>query len=441
MKIYTVSELTTQIKELLEDGFPGVWVEGEVTNYRPSSSGHLYFSLKDEFALINCIIWKEDRTITTVELQNGKKIRIYGVLRVYAKGGTYNLQVERVYPIGIGELQIKFEELKRKLKVEGLFETSHKKPLPKWVERIGVVTAMDGAAVQDIIKVARRRYPGVEIIIRASPVQGDGAAQEIARGIKEFNMYSGVDLLIVGRGGGSIEDLWAFNEEVVARAIYDSTIPVISAVGHDIDWTIADFVADVRAPTPSAAAEIAVRNSEEILDEIDSFEAKMEHTIKKRISMIRDKILAIEKSYGINRLLDLIHEHWQTLDELGRRLGVSFTHPLAQKVTELKFVAQRFNQVGTTLTVVPKKRLDEIVLKLKFGINGFLKQEEQSIKIIESKLGGVNPHAILERGYSICYKLPERTVVKTSKVLSQKDKVEVEFSDGKVQCEVTGIQP
>lgn len=439
MKVHTVSELTIEIGKSLENTFPlGVWVEGEVTNYRAVPSGHLYFSLKDESSLINCIIWRENRNITTVDLHNGKKVRIYGILRIYAKGSTYNLQVERVYPVGIGELQIKLEELKRKLKTEGLFDASHKRPLPEWVDRIGVVTAMDGAALQDIIKVAQRRYPGIEIIVRASPVQGDGAANEIALGIKEFNIYGDADLLIVGRGGGSIEDLWSFNEEVVARAIYNSKIPVISAVGHDIDWTIADLVADVRAPTPSAAAEIAVRNSSEILDELCSIEQRMRYTIKRKIDILHGKMLTIERSYGINRVVDLIHGHWQTLDELVRRLNVAFTYPLAQSVAEFRSIVQRLNRVP--LWGREKSKLDDVGLRLKFGMNSFLKEVQQKIEILDSKLHSINPHATLERGYSICYKLPEKTVVKSTNQLSTGDKVEIEFYSGKAECEVKGIQ-
>ncbi|MCK4306745.1 exodeoxyribonuclease VII large subunit [candidate division WOR-3 bacterium] len=414
MKVYSVSEITAGIKELLESEFPEAWIEGEVTDYRPSPTGHLYFSLKDEFALLNCIIWKENRTLATVALKNGAKVRIYGNLRVYAKGGRYNLQVERVYPMGIGELQIKFEELKHKLAQEGLFASAHKKPIPRWVNRIGVITALDGAAVRDIIRVAHRRYPGIQIIVRSSRVQGAGAAQDIAQGIMEFNEYGEVDLLIVGRGGGSIEALWAFNEEVVAQAIYNSRIPVISAVGHEIDWTIADFVADYRAPTPSAAAEIAVADSEEILEKLSSFEHRIEDRTRKNIEDARDKINSIERSYGLKRLFDLIHTHWQTIDEFGYRIGISFAHPLEQKRAEFEFTVQRFNQ----------------------GMKHFLEWELQRIKVIDARMRGINPRATLQRGYSICYKLPEKKVVKMSNALLPKEKVEIEFYEGKAECEV-----
>jgi exodeoxyribonuclease VII large subunit len=443
MKVHTVSEITAQIKELLETEFPGLWIEGEVTDYRPSPSGHLYFSLKDAFASLSCVIWRGNRSIATVEIRNGNKVRVLGKLRVYAKGGRYNLQVDRVYPVGIGELQIRFEELKRKLKAEGLFDESHKKPLPEWVERIGVITAIGGAAVQDIIRVAKRRYPGIEIIVRSSPVQGDGAAQEIANAIREFNQFDTekshhIPVLIIGRGGGSIQDLWAFNEEVVARAIFDSHIPVISAVGHDIDWTITDLVADCRAPTPSAATEIAVRDSNELLNSTEDFETRAESAIRKGIETIHDKLLSVEKSYGINRLLDLIHEHWQTLDDLGHRLGISFAHPLSQKREKLGFAVQRFAQEARYSLARSGKELSGTASQLNASMNTFLRDEERELTILASKMEGMSPRATLARGYSICYKIPEKRAIRRSKELSPRDRVEIEFSEGKTECEVTG---
>jgi exodeoxyribonuclease VII large subunit len=445
MKIYSVSEITAQIKELLESEFPGVWVEGEVTDYKVSPSGHLYFSLKDEFALLSCIIWRENRTLLTVEIKNGKKVRVYGRLRVYVKGGKYNLQVEKVYPIGIGELQIKFEELKQRLKKEGLFEAIHKKPLPEWVECIGIITALDGAALWDIIKVAKRRYPGVKIIVRASPVQGEGAAEEIAKGIIEFNQFNqktdyGVDLLIVGRGGGSIEDLWAFNEEIVARAIYDSEIPIISAVGHDVDWTIADLVADYRAPTPSVAAEIAIKEQKRVMDKLESLESQMTNSIKRKIDAFKEKIAFIEKSYGIKRLIDLIYDYWQTIDELEYKLNTSFTHPLVQKKAKFNFIIRRFFQEENHFLFHQKRELQSISLRLINAIQSYMKNKDQKMKIIETKLLNMSPKAILQRGYSICYKLPEKRVVKDSKILSQYDKIKVELFRGSAECEVKEIE-
>lgn len=358
MKIYTVSQLTAEISKLLINNFPGIWVEGEITNYRPAGSGHIYFDLKDESALLQCVIWKDNKPAISVDLKNGLKLKTYGYLRVYARGGKYNLQVERVYPAGIGELQIRFEELKLKLKEEGLFDAEHKKPIPRFITRIGVVTALDSAAFHDIVKIARNRYPGIEIIVRNSRVQGEGAGQDIANGIEEFNEYTPisdrVELIIIARGGGSLEDLWAFNEEIVARAIYNSVIPIVSAVGHEIDFTIADFVADFRASTPSASAELTVIDSKVELYQLNEVDKKFKNLLKEKIARLKEKLTAIEKSYGINRLADLIHSNFQTLDEIETRLKLNWTH--------------------------------------------FLKNCTQHLAILDGKLSVVNPHATLKEG-------------------------------------------
>ncbi|MDI6840056.1 MAG: exodeoxyribonuclease VII large subunit [bacterium] len=418
MKVYTVSELTMAIKDLIEGSFPPIWVEGEVTNYRPSASGHLYFDLKDEVALIQCVMWRENRMLTTIEISNGKKLRVYGELQVYAKGGRYNLNISRIYPVGIGELQIKFEELKRKLQALGLFDISHKKPIPEFAERIGIVTALDGAAIKDVINIAKRRYNGIEIVVRQSRVQGDGAAYEIAQGINEFNEYGDVDLIIVGRGGGSIEDLWAFNEEIVAYAIYNSKIPVISAVGHEVDFTIADFVADYRAPTPSAAAEIAVKDASELLENISIMDKRIKHGLTKRVNQLNEKLISIKRSYGIKRLKNLIYQKWQTIDEFHHRLSPAFVQPLVQRKTELKFLIQELEREAIQ----------------------FINNRKNDVVRIEGELSGINPKATLKRGYSICYKLPQRKVVTSSKLLSKEDEVEIEFHKGKAKCEVLQIE-
>ncbi|MFQ5772424.1 MAG: exodeoxyribonuclease VII large subunit, partial [bacterium] len=263
-KHYSVSELTRQIKFLLESSFPEIWVQGEISNFTHHSSGHMYFSLKDENAQISCVMWRSRNQHLFFTPQDGMKVILDARITVYEKRGAYQLDVLQMQPAGVGELQLAFEQLKNRLREEGLFSEEFKKPIPLYPERIGIVTSPTGAAVQDLISVLQRRFPGIEIIINAARVQGEGAATEIARAIDDFNDYGKVDVLIVGRGGGSLEDLWAFNEEVVARAVFRSKIPIISAVGHEVDFTICDFVADLRAPTPSAAAELAVRHRDEL---------------------------------------------------------------------------------------------------------------------------------------------------------------------------------
>lgn len=268
--IYSVAEITRNIRIILEDSFPEVWVEGEVSNLRIPSSGHIYLTLKDEYASLNCVIFKTDAKRIKFELTDGLKVISFGRISVYEKTGAYQLYAEKIEPKGLGALQLAFEQLKARLAREGLFDTAHKKPLPLFPQTIGVVTSPTGAAITDILTVIERRFSGLHIILNPVRVQGEGACIEIASAIDEFNRLSlPVDVLIIARGGGSLEDLWAFNEELVARAIYNSKIPTISAIGHQTDWTIADFVADVRAPTPSAAAEMVITLKKDIIERID----------------------------------------------------------------------------------------------------------------------------------------------------------------------------
>lgn len=392
MKIYTVSELTKEIKFLLEDNFPPIWVEGEISNLKTPESGHLYFSLKDQYSQIRCVMFRSNTLTLWVNLVNGMKVRVLGKIGVYERDGVYQLYVEEVKPVGVGELAIKFEQLKRKLRAEGLFDSKHKKPLPRFPESIGVVTSPTGAAIRDIIKVARRRFPSCRIVLNPVRVQGSGAAEEIAKAIDEFNEYGRVDILIVGRGGGSMEDLWPFNEEVLARAIYRSRIPIVSAVGHEIDFTISDFTADTRAATPSAAVEKVLPDRKELTGQIDSLVRRMEENLLKRIGGFRDRLESIEYSYGFRRPTEIILQKWQGVDELERNLERNLLH----------LVDIRKNRVVS----------------------------------LNSRLGSLNPESILARGYSISRKLPERKILKSSEELKLGDEVEIQLHRGKVETEV-----
>jgi exodeoxyribonuclease VII large subunit len=271
--IPTVSELTRRITDLLETRFDQVTVQGEISGWNRAASGHTYFSLKDENALLSAVLWRS-RTVG-FPIRDGMKVIASGRITVYGPRGQYQLDCQSLVPLGQGELQLAFEQLKARLHAEGLFDQERKKPLPLYPGRIGVVTSRTGAAIRDIVTTLRRRMPSVQVVLRPALVQGAGAAEDIALAIRQLNDLGDIDLLIVGRGGGSIEDLWAFNEEAVARAIHESRLPVISAVGHETDFTIADFVADVRAATPTAAAEIAVRNAEELIDMLRYTEQRM----------------------------------------------------------------------------------------------------------------------------------------------------------------------
>lgn len=318
--IPTVSELTKQIKQTLETNFEKISVQGEISNFKAHVSGHWYFSLKDKNAAISCTMWKGFNNYVFFTPEDGMKITLNGKLTVYPPRGSYQIDVRSMKPAGVGELQAAFERLKKKLSDEGLFNVESKKPIPAFPKKIGVVTAIGGAAFQDMISVAERRYPLVELVIAPSKVQGSGAAESIVNSIKKLNKKNDIDVIIVGRGGGSIEDLWAFNEEIVAREIFSSKIPIISGVGHEIDFTIADFVADLRAPTPTAAMELATPNQNEIASFIEDFVESSEQRVKEKISYLHIKIGRVINSYGFKLPENFVKQNYQKVDNLVYKL-------------------------------------------------------------------------------------------------------------------------
>jgi exodeoxyribonuclease VII large subunit len=395
-RVYSVSEITREIKITLEEGFPPLWIEGEISNFKKHSSGHSYFSLKDSEAQIGCVMWRGRNQNLIFEPADGLKVLVFGSLSVYERQGRYQVDVVRLQPAGVGELQMAFEVLKRRLEEEGLFDPAHKKLLPAFPERIGVVTSPTGAAIRDIVSVIHRRFPSVKIILRPVRVQGEEAAREIADAIQEMNEYGEIDVLIVGRGGGSLEDLWAFNEEIVVRAIFRSKIPVVSAVGHEIDFSLSDFAADVRAPTPSAAAELVVKNRDELFQIIDHSIIGIKRSIQDRIQFYRDRIRMIEKSYGFRWPADRIREFQLRLDDRVRSLETGQLH-----------------------------RLGEIRAKI-----------DQTTE----KLKALDPKSVMERGYSITTRLKDGTVVKRSVDVQEREAIRIRFAHGTVRGKVEEIE-
>jgi len=314
--ILTVSELTKEIKQTLEERFDQISVEGEISNFKAHVSGHWYFSLKDTNASISCAMWKGFNNYVFFTPQDGMKVIVNGKITVYPPRGNYQIDVRSMKPVGEGELQAAFEALKKKLSEEGLFDEEFKKPISTFPQKIGIVTAIDGAAFKDMISVAKRRFPLVELVIAATKVQGSGAAEMIAKSIRLLNKQDDIDLIIIGRGGGSIEDLWAFNEEIVARAMFSSKIPIISGVGHEIDFTIADFVADLRAPTPSAAMELATPDISEFFAFITEFSYTTTQNLVDLCNGSYKKIFDLLNSYGFRMPLDLVRRNFQQIDSL-----------------------------------------------------------------------------------------------------------------------------
>ncbi len=395
-RIYTVSEVTREIRTTLEEKFPTLWVEGEISNLKKHSSGHLYFSLKDPEAQISCVMWRGRNQQLLFQPQDGMKVHLFGNLTVYERQGRYQLDVYQIRPAGIGELQLAFEAMKRRLAEEGLFLPQHKQALPDFPQNIGIVTSPTGAAIRDIVSVISRRYPSVNLILTPVRVQGEGAAAEISQAIGDFNVYGNVDVIIVGRGGGSLEDLWAFNEEIVARAIFQSKIPIVSAIGHEIDFSISDFVADVRAPTPSAAAEIVVKNREELIQNIYTWTDRLLRNLENRIIRYREKIDAFQRSYGFRWPQDRIRENKLHIDDLTKNMETILFHRLENKHAEV----ERF--LG--------------------------------------KLQSLNPANVLNRGYSITTRVSDNFVLTRASDVVKDDKVRIRFSEGSIKGIVEEIE-
>ena len=338
--ILSVSELTKQIKFSLETNFSQISVEGEISNFKSHVSGHWYFNLKDSNAVISCTMWKGLNNYVFFTPQDGMKVIVKGRITVYPPRGSYQVDVRSMKPAGVGELQAAFELLKKKLSDEGLFDEKYKKPIPGFPIKIGIVTAIDGAAFRDMISVATRRYPLAELVIAPSKVQGSGAAETIIESIRLLNKQKDIDVIIVGRGGGSIEDLWVFNEEIVAREIFRSNIPIVTGIGHEIDFTIADFVADLRTPTPSAAMEIVTPDKNDLFGFIDEFSYNSTQNITKICSNLKNDIDNILNSYGFKILIDLIRKKSQQVDNVTYRFTQNSDRQLLLKKNKLQLLVK-----------------------------------------------------------------------------------------------------
>ncbi len=393
--VYTVSELTKYIRQIIENSFPNLWVEGEISNFILHSSGHMYFSLKDAGSIIQCAMFKRSNERLKFKLKDGQKVICLGKVSVYEPRGSYQLIVEEMEPKGIGALQLQFQQLKEKLLKEGLFDQAHKVAIPQLPTKIGIVTSPTGAAIRDMLNISRRRYSNVEIIIYPVRVQGDGAKDEIASAIRDFNRLKNIDVMIVGRGGGSLEDLWAFNEEVVARAIYDSKIPVISAVGHEIDYTIADFVSDLRAPTPSAAAELVIPKKEDLVNVIQANTTRLKNALVNILDHMAQKLARLRESYALKQPLKRIEQYEQMIDDLGKDMAIRVEH--------------------------------------------LVKMRAEGLNLLTQKLEALSPLSILNRGYSISSRLADGRIIKEIGDIKTGDRVETKLGKGKFISKVEEI--
>ncbi len=387
-KTYTVTEITRLIKTTLEQSYHDIWVEGEISNYHLHSSGHRYFNLKDEHAVIRVTIWRSVGAYLRFEPEDGQKVLVYGDITVYEKGGNYQLNCRKLVPVGVGELELAFRQLYEKLSAEGLFEEERKKEIPRYVSKIGIVTSPTGAAIRDIIQIAQRRNDAVELVVYPAQVQGDGAENTIAAGIAYFNSRRDIDVIIVGRGGGSLEDLWPFNTEIAVRAIASSKLPIVSAVGHEVDVTLSDLTADLRAPTPSAAAELVVWSRRDYLESVRGNLARQASLLHSLVAGAHQGLKGLLDRPVFARPMDIILQRQQYIDGLVARL-------------------------------------------LTAGKNSFEKLGNR-LSLSMSRLDALSPLKILGRGYSFSRKLPGRMVLRSVADIRPGDRMETILSDGHV---------
>lgn len=440
-KILSVQELTARIRAEIERGFSDLWVAGEVANLKIPTSGHVYFTLKDSISQIKGVIFRSHGRFLRFTPKEGQSVLIRGHLTLYEAKGEYQIIVDYIEPRGAGAMQVAFEALKEKLRLEGFFEPDRKKAIPLLPRRVGLITSSTGAVIRDLLKVLKRTDPPFSVLIYPVAVQGEGAADEIARALDALNRRSlrssteRIDLLILARGGGSLEDLWAFNEEIVARAIARSEIPVISAVGHETDTTIADFVADLRAPTPSVAAEIVVRNAGEILDRFHSLEDVLVETIRRRIQDNRNHL-----QYEIRLLADPARqiEHFRNrVDHLTLRLRQSLHQLLSERRARLARHQQGLAHLNPIDRLkVFQRRLAELAFDLAQKGNGLIMQRRRMLQSYMAQLNLLSPLNILERGYSITRKIPTGEVVREADSVPLDDRVEITLHRGKLICSV-----
>ena len=449
-KVWSVSELTARIRDLLAAQFTDIWVEGEISNCHAAQSGHLYFTLKDAKAQVRCVSFRNQVARLKFRPEDGLHVTVRGSISVYEPRGEYQIYVEHVEPVGLGALQLAFEQLKKRLEAEGLFDPVRKKPLPILPRRIGLITSPRGAAVRDVVRILRRRFPNVHLILYPVRVQGEGAARDIVEAIQFFNRPSTfargreresngkqlVDVIILARGGGSLEDLWAFNEEIVARAIGAATIPVISGVGHEADFTIADFVADVRASTPSAAAELVVQTRQEFDRHIAELRQDMLQRIRYRLLECRHRLQELAAHRGWRLLEDLLRQYRQHADEMIGRMGLALQGRLERlrrrftvaqtRVASFDFPA-RIAHLGLRL----EKRSGD----LRVRVERFLALKRQRLERLMLQLDERSPLRVLERGYAICYDTAGN-LVRAADQVAIGDEVAVQLARGRLAAEV-----
>ncbi len=416
--VLSVSELTLSIKKHLEGRFQALKVQGEITNFKEQASGHLYFTLKDAQSQISAVLFRGNATSLTRLPKNGDQVIVQGEISVYAPRGNYQLIIRQLQYAGVGELLLKLHALKAKLQEMGWFDPARKRQLPATPKTIGVVTSPTGAVIQDILNILSRRHAGFHLVLNPVKVQGEGAAQEIAAAIDQFNKHNLADVLIVGRGGGSLEDLWPFNEEVVAAAIFRSKIPVISAVGHETDFSISDFVADLRAPTPSAAAELVMAAASQHLSQLGAFQKRFDQLISHHLSSHRQKITLLQRHPLLSSPYALIESASQRLDDYTEEFDQTMLQVLATCRLKLDGLKRQLGAMS------PQIRINHL---------------KEKLKSIASHLKSIDPKNLLTKGYSILFRENDHSAIVSSKDLKVEDKIRVQLHDGTIKVEIYEI--
>lgn len=438
-KVYSVYEITAEIKQAL-DKFGILWIKGEISNFKHHSSGHMYFSLKDDRAQLKAACFRNNNYYLKFRPEDGLEVLVRGRLSVYEPRGDYQILIEYMEPVGVGSLQLAFEQLKQKLRKEGLFDEEHKVHLPLLPKKVGVVTSPTGAAIQDMLRILRRRNASLDILIYPARVQGAGAAEEIVAGVKYFNTRSDIDVIIVGRGGGSMEDLWAFNEEIVARAIYASKIPLISAVGHEVDFTIADFVADLRAPTPSAAAEMVSGAREDLLVTVSSLGGRALQAVRLLIERRRTALERLARNRAFNVAPNKVRELQQRFDEAASKMVQTMTRQLTALRHRERVLQMRLIKVDLRQTIARNR---EILAgkqnRLISAARAWLKSRRSRLELEVGRMNALSPLAILERGYAIC-RNGQGAILRDPARVAPGDRVAVTLARGELDCRVEEIK-
>ena len=439
-EVWTIAQLTRRVKNLLEGEIGFVWVSGEISNWKVAASGHAYFTLKDETSQIDAVMFRGRLSRLRFEPDSGLEVIGHGQVTVYERRGNYQIVLDDMQPKGVGALQLAFEKLKQKLEAEGLFDERHKKPLPLLPRRIGVVTSPTGAAIRDILNVLNRRFANVHVILYPARVQGDEAAPEIVEGIRALDRW-GVDVMIIGRGGGSLEDLWPFNEEAVVRAVFEAETPIISAVGHEIDFALTDFAADLRAPTPSAAAELVVQEREALINKVHLLGRRLARSLEQGLERARHRLEVARGSFVFRRPDELVRQRRQESDELRMRLEAALAERMRAAQTRLGAAARALKLLSPMNRLQQaRERLAVIRARLPHTAAALVERLQGRLRPLAAQLHALSPLAILSRGYALAWKVPEGTLVRRAGQLAPGDEIDLRFGEGSARAAVQQIE-